>query len=50
MNISSVMINEVLNILKDTYDVESLFDNDFDGILSRIQFIQNHEQQMRLAW
>ena len=46
MNISSVMINEVLNILKDTYDVESLFDNDFDGILSRIQFIQNLETQI----
>ena len=44
------MINEVVAILKDTYDVQSLFDNDIDAILSRIQFVQNHEQQMRLAW
>ena len=48
--ISSVMINEVLDVLKEVYDVHSLLDNDFDAILSRIQFIQNHEHQMRLAW
>ena len=48
--ISSVMMNEVHDILKEVYDVYSLLDNDFDAILSRIQFIQNREQQKRLAW
>ena len=48
--ISSVMFNEVIDILKETYDVDSFLDNDFDAILSRIQFIQSREQQMRLAW
>ena len=50
MKVSSVMINEVLHILKETYDIDSLYDNDFDAIVSRITYVQNHEQQMRLAW
>ena len=50
MKISSVLINEVLAILKETYDVDSLFENDLDAILARIHFVQRHEQQMRLAW
>ena len=48
--ISSVMFNEVISILKETYDIDSLLDNDFDAIVSRVQFIQSHEQQMKLAW
>ena len=44
------MITEVLGILKETYDIDSLLDNDLDAILSRIRFVQNHEQQMRVAW
>ena len=48
--ISSFMIGEVVGILKDVYDIHSLFDNDPDAISSRIQYVQNHEQQMRLTW
>ena len=44
------MIKEVSDILKYNYDIDSVFDNDIDAILSRIHFVQNHEQQMRLAW
>ena len=50
LKISSVMIKEVTGILNDIYDIDSMFDNDTDAILSRIHFVQNHEQQMRLAW
>ena len=50
LKISSVMVNDVITILKETYAVDSLFDNDFEALLSRIQFVQNHEQQMRVAW
>ena len=50
MKVSSVLVKEVLSILKENYDVESLFDNDFDAIASRITYVQNHEQQMRIGW
>ena len=50
LKISSVMIKEVTGVLNNTYDIDSLFDNDTDAILSRIRFVQNSEQQMRLAW
>ena len=50
LKISSVLIKEVSDILNDTYDIYSLFDNDADAVLSRIQFVQNREQQMRLEW
>ena len=44
------MICEVGYMLKKVYDVDSLFDNDLDAILARIQFVQNHEKQMRVQW
>ena len=47
---SSLLLNEVLYILKRDYDIESLFDNDRDAIYSRICYIQNHEKQKRLGW
>lgn len=47
---SSFLLSEVRNILRNDYDVDSLFDNDKDAIISRIWFTQNHEQQMRLGW
>ena len=46
--ISSVMIENVNMILKDQYQVDSVWDNDFHAILSRISFVQNHESQMRV--
>ena len=48
--LSSVLLNEVSNTLKNCYGVHSLFDNDKDAILSRIEYVQNHELQMRQNW
>ena len=48
--ISSVMLTEVLNILVNAYEVDSLFQNDLNAINSRIIFTQNHEPQMRTSW
>ena len=48
--ISSLMIKNVLNILTEIYDIETLLDNDPKAILARIWFIQNHEEQMRECW
>ena len=48
--ISSLLLNDVLFILRRDYDIDSLYDNDRDAIYSRICFIQNHEKQMRLGW
>ena len=48
MKLSSFLVNDVRNILDLTYDIYSMFENDIDAILSRIQYIQNHEKQMRV--
>ena len=40
MNISSVMVRKVHDILKSVYEIDSLLDNDYDA---RIWFVQNHE-------
>lgn len=45
--ISSSLLRNVSNILRDVYEIETLIDNDFQAILSRIWFVQNHEDQMR---
>ena len=50
MYITSFLLNEISDILIKDYDIDSLFDNDRDAILSRILFVQNHEAQMRLSW
>ena len=50
MHISSVMVNDVRNTLKSTYDMDSAFDDDSDAIVSRILFVQRHEEQMRVSW
>ena len=50
MNILSVMVKEVYNILKSVYEIDLLLDNDYNAIMSRIWFVQNHENQMRVAW
>ena len=48
--LSSALVRDVLRILRDVYDVEFLLDNDFQAILSRIWFVQNHEEQRREHW
>ena len=50
MNVSSALMREVHLILEDDYDIDSLLDNDFEAINSRILFKQNHEKQMREVW
>ena len=48
--LSSVMIREVCEILQLKYQIDSLLDNDFDAILARISYVQNHEPQTRTSW
>ena len=48
--ISSVMIGEVYEILQSKYQIESITDNDFEAIIARISFVQNHERQTRTSW
>ena len=48
--VSSVVLNQAYEILRNVYDIESMLENDRDAILSRIHFIQNNERQMREAW
>ena len=47
---SSVFVNEVCETFYDKYDIELLFEQDRDAVLSRIMYIQNHEMPMRGAW
>ena len=47
---SSALVKDVLKILTDVYDVSSLLDNDYQAILSRIWYVQNHEERMREHW
>ena len=44
------MVNEVQYTLKTIYDIDSVFDNDEDAIISRILFVQRNEEQMRVSW
>ena len=50
IRVSSVMYNEVCELLSNTYDIDSLEDNDKDAILARISYVQNHESQLRVEW
>ena len=47
---SSVLLNEVRDTFIDKYDVELLFEQDRDAVLSRIMYVQNHETPMREGW
>ena len=46
-SLSSVFFYHVYDILEKVYNLDSLLHNDIDAIMSRIVFIQNHENQMR---
>ena len=50
MVVSSVLYRDVLDLLWEKYGVDSLLDNDYEAIIARINFVQNHEQQMRGPW
>ena len=45
--VSSLLIKETYEVLKSSYQIDSLKDNDKDAILARIFYVQNHEIQMR---
>ena len=49
LNVSSVFLSEVKEIFLKVYDIELLFEQDMDAVLSRISYVQNHENQMRGA-
>ena len=50
LRFSSFYYREIELMLSSKYDVDSLWENDKDAILSRIVFVQNHEPQSRQAW
>ena len=50
MKFSSVLYTDVHELLQRKYGVDSLIDNDYEALIARIGFIQNHEEQMRGAW
>ena len=45
--VSSVLIGELSSSASIKYDISDLLDNDRDAILSRIWYIQNHEEPLR---
>ena len=47
LNVSSVFLNEIKTIALTEYDIESLFENDRDAIMSRIVYVQNREETLR---
>ena len=50
MKFSSVLYRDVFKLLQNKYGVDSLTDNDYEALIARIIFIQNHEEQMRGPW
>ena len=50
LTVSSVLYNEICELLRVKYDVDSVEDNDKAAIMSRISYVQNHEPQLRVAW
>lgn len=49
LSISSICLNEIKEIFMNIYDVELLLEQDRDAVLSRISYVQDHEDQMREA-
>ena len=50
LSVSSVLYNEVYDILQSKYNIQSLVENDKAAIMARISFVQNREPQSRGAW
>ena len=50
LSVSSVCFKEMFALAMRKYDIDDLMSNDLDAIYSRICFVQNHENQMRLGW
>ena len=47
LSVSSEILADVRKVLRSMYDVDSVFDNDLCAIFSGIEYVQNHESQMR---
>ena len=47
--ISSMFLKQIFIISKNKYDIDMLFENDIDAVMSRILFVQQRESQMRTA-
>ena len=45
--VSSVLVSDVVKISSDKYQINDLFENDVQAVVSRVAFVQNHESQMR---
>ena len=50
LDMSSVFFNEVKDVFIDKYEIEMLMEQDREAIISRLQFVQNHEGRMREGW
>ena len=50
LNVSSVFFNETREVFLNKYEVGMLLDQDKNAIISRLQFVQNHEGRMREGW
>ena len=50
LDISSVFVNEIREVFLNKYEIEKLLEQDNDAIISRLQFVQNHEGRMREGW
>ena len=48
--LSSLFLNEIRNIFTEKYDIELLFEQDREAVISRIAYVQNHETPMRMRW
>ena len=44
------MFIEVRDLFSEKYEAETIFEQDRDAIMSRLQFVQNHEERMREGW
>ena len=47
LRISSVIRSKIEEVFEREYDTEYVFENDFDAVLARIIYVQNHEETMR---
>ena len=47
MYVSSFLLSDTYKIIKDMYQMDSLMENDFEAIIARIAYVQNHENQSR---
>ena len=43
----SKIVRDIIEIARKCYNIENLLDNDFDAIVSRIQYVQDREESTR---